>query len=1041
MSKNNYGYMAKIGVDTSELVGGLKDIGTQTQSIDRDMKALDKSISEGLKNGADVTEAQASKMELLSQKYELATQKLDGLMSVYDQMSKARDTGLIDEQEWARYIAQVQTAENSVIALENAMDEAANGTSTLLSEAGSAADETDGLFGGLTVTLGDVRNIVGDVINAVKSAIGEIQSLVDEAAKAGDTIDKSSQRLGLSQKAYQEWEYVLSQNGADISALTTGVNKLNSAYDDLKSGTESATEKFARLGLSLKDVESMTQEELFGTVISQLQSIEDESERNAAANDLLGKSYMQLIPLLNQDAESTQALLDKASEFGMVMSEEAVTAAVNYTDATDTMTRALEGLKNELSAGALPALTDFNNTLAEMIANIGSGDVDGESIQKSIEQMARDIADEMDYIIEVFGELGETVVPAILDGIEDNIGGVAEKGAEITATLVSAMLRGLPDVVNCTVELIEGFVKGWGDNFPMLANTAAETVLKLAGEIIGHVDDVINAAVELASGIGQGIVNATPKILAEIPVLMVKLVEEIIKGIPQLVVGFGAVCESMADSLVNYDWTAVVGMMMDNLISALSNAQRHVQVWLDNTFSDGKLYGGDINNVAETQQIAWMRSGADDIIKTVDKVSAEVKAAYDAGREEIGFSWADYYAEMYPTEEAVDTAVEKTEDAGEEVARAVESSTGNIKTATYKGAEEVKESKKEISDAFKSFYEGLETDLAHGDIDEAGFYSKLADMLGSSEEYLDPIYNKYWTALSNYNKKIADAERKAAEEKAKAQEKAAEEEAKRLKKALEDKAKADKKAYDEWVKETDKTIADINKKYAEVDKELAQKSDNYAAPTVTKQKDKDGNEVVILDDLKKKIKVLEDYKTNMQKLLAAGMPESLKADILKMSIDERAAFVEALAKANYKLYFSDWSEYQAAADSIAMSEVAEKEQAVDQYAADKTKEIFDKMPDYAKSAGNDTAMAYLQGIYDGLKDEDWKASFDSGMTETAAHGQTQSTASVVDAVKALNNIINANVSGTTNVTVNVDGEKYFNKAISGKQTADIVADV
>lgn len=132
--------------------------------------------------------------------------------------------------------------------------------------------------------------------------------MANDAAAAGDTVDKSSQRLGLSREGYQAWDYVLSQNGASITSLETGMKKLNSSVDDAINGSASATEKFQRLGISMSDLEGKTREEVFEMTIKGLQGIEDEGQKAAIANDLFGTSSVELAALLNQTAESTESL-------------------------------------------------------------------------------------------------------------------------------------------------------------------------------------------------------------------------------------------------------------------------------------------------------------------------------------------------------------------------------------------------------------------------------------------------------------------------------------------------------------------------------------------------------------------------------------------------------------------------------------------------------------------------------------------------------------------------------------------------------------
>lgn len=108
--------------------------------------------------------------------------------------------------------------------------------------------------------------------NACKTAMVGLGALatatvatVQQTMKHGDEIDKMSQKMQMSRKAYQELDYVFSQNGADISIMQTGMSKLTKAMDGAKLGTKSYILTFNRLGISLRDTKGRmksTEEEL-----------------------------------------------------------------------------------------------------------------------------------------------------------------------------------------------------------------------------------------------------------------------------------------------------------------------------------------------------------------------------------------------------------------------------------------------------------------------------------------------------------------------------------------------------------------------------------------------------------------------------------------------------------------------------------------------------------------------------------------------------------------------------------------------------------
>ena len=96
--------------------------------------------------------------------------------------------------------------------------------------------------------VGEVLKTVGKAMATAAAAIGagavtagkKIWDMANDTAAAGDTVDKMSQKLGMSAEAYQEWDYVLSQSGADIESMGAGFKSLTNLVDKATSGNDAA---------------------------------------------------------------------------------------------------------------------------------------------------------------------------------------------------------------------------------------------------------------------------------------------------------------------------------------------------------------------------------------------------------------------------------------------------------------------------------------------------------------------------------------------------------------------------------------------------------------------------------------------------------------------------------------------------------------------------------------------------------------------------------------------------------------------------------
>ena len=189
----------------------------------------------------------------------------------------------------------------------------------------------------------------------VKEGIDAIKSLVTETSAAGDAIDKQSQQLGLSRKAYQEWEYILSQSGAKIESLGGAMRTLNTA---LNSNEDDVKRAFSQLHLSTNDLKKMQPEEALETVVKAFQKLPPSAIKSNLAIKIFGRSGQQLMPLLNSSETSIDDFREAMEEMGLYMSDDAVDASVKYGDELDNLKRTFQSVKYNIGSKILPVLTD-----------------------------------------------------------------------------------------------------------------------------------------------------------------------------------------------------------------------------------------------------------------------------------------------------------------------------------------------------------------------------------------------------------------------------------------------------------------------------------------------------------------------------------------------------------------------------------------------------------------------------------------------------------------------------------------------------------
>lgn len=400
-----------------------------TKEFNSNIKASEKhmtSLRKELKLNATELKGDAENVELLSKRKQLlAEQSIESKNKIENLNNKLNEAKRLfgDDAEQVRLLGnQITDAKTQFAAIQNEikdtdkkLDSLNNETKEYSKELDTATEKNEKAKGGFTVLKGVIANLASQAISKAIDGLKKLNDSVKESASIGDEVDKMSQKLGMSRKGYQEWSYVLSQSGVEINSLQTGMKTLTNQIDDAKHGSEKSLNIFKELSISLDDLNSMSREEIFASVINGMQSMEDTTSRAALANDLFGKSGQNLIPLFNETSKSTEELKNKANELGMVMSDQAVDASVEYTDAMDTLETTSSKLKSQLVAGVLPAITDIITEVTE--------NVDIDAVADKIENVSTNIQDGIGKLTNAYD--WTTKHKALLIGIGVVIGTVA----------------------------------------------------------------------------------------------------------------------------------------------------------------------------------------------------------------------------------------------------------------------------------------------------------------------------------------------------------------------------------------------------------------------------------------------------------------------------------------------------------------------------------------------------------------------------------------------------------------------------------------
>ena len=417
-----------------------------------------------------------------------------------------------------------------VPSMQGAQESISTELGAITGSAAQSAGESGGsaLSSGLATGLkASAAVIASAVVAATAAAVASAKAFVSAAADVaayGDEVDKTSQRLGVSRQAYQELDYVLNLAGTSMSATSQGFKTLANQIDSAINGSADAQAMFSQLGISLDDLSNMSTEEVFKAAITGFQGMEEGAERAALANDLFGRSGQSLAPLFNMTAEATQEAIDRANEYGMVMSDEGVAASAAYTDSLTTLKNTMTGLKNSLMSQMLPSLTKVTDGLAAIFAGDKSGIgmiKEGLSgIVSNINTLAPDLID-----------LASTIITAILDGFAPMIPDVCTALFSLLGEALMALTGLIPQLLPVIESGIEGIMQSVFDCLPLII----QGLLQLTTDLVtwlangSNVQMLVSGIVKLVSLIVTSIGSVLPVLLPAIVQIIGEVAKELVK--------------------------------------------------------------------------------------------------------------------------------------------------------------------------------------------------------------------------------------------------------------------------------------------------------------------------------------------------------------------------------------------------------------------------------------------------------------------------------------------------------------------------------
>ena len=406
------------------------------------LNAESKRLQEQFKGNEDSLEALTATnknlnkiVDELTKKQELQQERLKKLTEAYGENDARtmRMAKAVKDTE-AALLKQKRALEESKDAVENFGQEEIKAEENT-QDLGDALNDVGGKFGislpkEMTNTLNGMLKIDTQTLvtigtfAALAAAVAEVEkkliSLTIESAAYADEILTQSAVTGLSTEALQEYQYAAELVDVSLDTLTSSQSKMIRSMDEARRGRKEQAEAFDKLGIGVQNADGTLRDaqEVFGDVIDALGAISNETERDAIAMTIFGRSARDLNPLIKAGSDGLRELTQEAHNVGYVMGEEALDALGAVDDQLQRMNRSGEALKNQIAVGMAPAVENLMKKGADLFVRLQE-------------------AAEGSGILEVFGALLDVV--SALEPLFDVLLGTAEDGVPVLQTLALAL--------------------------------------------------------------------------------------------------------------------------------------------------------------------------------------------------------------------------------------------------------------------------------------------------------------------------------------------------------------------------------------------------------------------------------------------------------------------------------------------------------------------------------------------------------------------------------------------------------------------------
>lgn len=433
---------------------------------------------------------------------------------------------------------------------KSAASSAANSVAKLVKEISTVAPA-------IAKTTTKATKAAATIVAAIGTISGAVVGVVSKVMDYTGEIDDNAQHLNMSTEQYQTWAFAVQKAGADVSTLETATRQLTDWTNKLSEGNGEAILSMKELGISYSDFSQMDTAGQLQTVVEALQGLESQTDKTRLAQEIFGnRAYQQLMPLLNEEQGSFDALSESLKEQGAIIEDGLIKQGAELGDELQLLQSSAKSAGTALAADFLPDVSLVTEGLQGLMAGT----------EGSVDMISEGIIDVFSRIIEKLPELLSTavdIIRQIIDGISKMLPNIMPDIILALKLIIKAIADILPQLTDILFEVISGLLDAIIELLPDLVPVLSDLIEQLLYKIVEILPDLMYAFIDLVTAVVKVLMSIdwgkfVTKLLKQIISIAFEVIPSlnILKGLVGLIFGnsdeiMNGVGINLGKSLVN----------------------------------------------------------------------------------------------------------------------------------------------------------------------------------------------------------------------------------------------------------------------------------------------------------------------------------------------------------------------------------------------------------------------------------------------------------------------------------------------------------